>query len=108
MRLVDGDWLDDEIRKVFSIPQMIGEMDNPDNREAITALNILSSARTIIPGRDDDLLQCFIIAKSLTTEELVILLRKMEKRKPRSIGTRPRLLYGLAADCIENLLGESR
>ncbi len=104
MRLIDGDWADAEMRKVFSLPEMIGEMDNPDAREGVTALNIITAARTIIPGRDDDLLQCFVIAKSLPPEELVILLRKMERRKPRSIGARPKILYGLAADCIEKLM----
>lgn len=106
MRLIDGDWADAEMRKAFSLPEMIGEMDNPDEREGITAINIISAARTIIPGRDDiDPLQCFVIGNTLTQVELVILLRKMEKRKPRSIGTKPRVLYGLAADCIEKLMG---
>lgn len=105
MRLIDGDWADAEMRKAFSIPEMIGEMDNPNEREGITAINIITAARTIIPGRDDiESLQCFVFGKTLSPMELIVLLRKMEKRKPRSIGTKPRLLYGLAADCIEKLI----
>lgn len=105
MRLGDLDELRDEVCERFNLPIVIGEMDNPDEREAITALNMITSARTIIPGRDDvDPMQCFIIGKTPEPEEIVRLLRRQAKRRPRHIGRKPQVLYDQAADCIERLL----
>ena len=109
MRLGDLDSLRDEVCARFSLPMVIGEMDNPDDREAITALNMITSARTIIPGRDDtDPMQRFIIGSPPDPRQIVQLLREQAKRKPRYVGRKPQLLYDAAADCIERLLGESR
>lgn len=109
MRLGDLDGLRDEVCDRFNLPMVIGEMDNPNNREAITVLNMITSARTIIPGRDDiDSMQRFIIGSTPDPRQIIQLLRDQSKRKPRHIGRKPQLLYDAAADCIERLLGESR
>lgn len=105
MRLGDLDELRDRVCERFNLPMVIGEMDNPNEREAITALNMITSARTIIPGRDDaDPMQCFVIGEKLPPQEIVRLLRIQAKRRPRHIGRKPMLLYEQAADCIERLL----
>lgn len=105
MRLVDADDIDDQIRQEFGIPVVVGRMDNPNGREAITILNMLSDVRTIIPGRDDiDPAQCYVIGCDPTPDELINLLRKAAKHKPRYIGTKPKMLYDLAADCITRLM----
>lgn len=105
MRLGDLDGLRDEVCERFGLPMVIGEMDNPEEREAITALNLITSARTIIPGRDDaDPMQCFVIGDKLSPIEIIRLLRSQAKRRPRHIGRKPMLLYDQAADCIERLL----
>jgi len=105
MRLGDLDGLRDEVCERFNLPMVIGEMDNPDEREAITVLNMITSARTIIPGRDDvDPMQCFVIGDKLPPQEIIRLLRSQAKRRPRHIGRKPQVLYDQAADCIERLL----
>lgn len=105
MRLGDLDALRDDICDRFGLPMVIGEMDNPDDREAIAVLNMVCYARTIIPGRDDvDPMQRFIIVTTPEPEQIICLLRAQAKRKPRHIGRKPQLLYDAAADCIERLL----
>lgn len=105
MRLGDLDGLRDEVCERFGLPMVIGEMDNPEEREAITVLNMITSARTIIPGRDDiDPMQRFIIGSAPTPKEIIQLLRSQAKHRSRHVGRKPQVLCDLAADCIERLL----
>jgi hypothetical protein len=106
MRLGDLDRLRDAVCERFGLPIVVSAMDNPEESDVITIVNMICAARTIIPGKDDvDPIQVFLIESNPTPYDLVALLRKQARRRPRHIGRKPQVLYDKAADCIEKLLG---